>query len=191
MWWTELRGIIAVGLVAAAIVIAWNVIENRDYDTETTVPAATSTSTTTTEATTTTLSQDDANALICLRAQQYANEAAALGPDPGPGPVAQLALPFWRDVAELATGSGATEIVPVVAFYEDYLATAGPFDFDPARVIVEGDKEKFEFLMTRPTNGLDEWRSLIGFACQIEVPDKPSMTQRAYDDLEERLLDDD
>ena len=190
MWGTELRGLLAVALVVAAIAVAWTRIENRST-TEVTASTTTSTTTTTTTLpTTTTMSVDEANALICARAEAFLAEVELLESD-GPGPLAELALPFWTDIATLATGPAATEIVPVVTFYEDYIETAQPFGYDSAKIIVEGDKEKFEFLVTRPTNGLDDWRGLIAFGCGLEIPDKPRMSARAFNDLEDRLLDDD
>ena len=190
MRWTELRGIVAIGLVIAAIAFAWTRIENRTVEQDTATTTTTSTTTTTTEPPSTTLSQDDANLLICERSRSFADEAAELPGDGGPGPLAVLALGFWRDVLELSAGGARAEIVAVVNYYEDYIETAAPFDYDTARIIVEGDKEKLQQLITRPAPGFEGSRSLIGFGCGVVIPDQPRMDADDFEDLEDRLLDD-
>ncbi|MEM7141254.1 MAG: hypothetical protein AAF548_09500 [Actinomycetota bacterium] len=189
MWWTELRGALAVALVIGGIAFAWTRIESRpvkDID----LTATTTTTTTTTLPPTTTLDLDARNAAICDLARDLEAQVATL-PDPGPGPVARLALEFWREVEPLSDPGVAAEVSAVVTYYEDYLETAAPFDFDTSKIIVEGDKEKLQQLLTRPAPGLDESRTLVAFFCGVSVPDKPSMSATAFDDLEDRLLDPD
>ena len=60
----------------------------------------------------------------------------------------------------------------------------------PARVIVEGDKEKYQQLITRPAPGFEGSRGLIAFGCGVEVPEQPRMDPDDFEDLEDRLLDD-
>ena len=191
MRWTEIRGILAVALVIGAIVLAWTRIESHATVDETTAGTTTSTPTTTTVATTTTVDQSIANLLICQRALEFVNEVAAVPGEAGPGPVAVLAFEFWQDVLGLADGGGRAEVIAVVNYYEDYIETAGPFDYDTARIIVEGDKEKLQQLITRPAPGLDGSRALIAFGCGVDVPNQPSMDADDFEDLEDRLLDDD
>ena len=179
---------IAVGIVIAAIVFAWTRIESRETAVDTGATTTTTTTTTTTVPPTTTLSAEEAALAICERAQTFVDDTAALPADAGPGPTAQLALTFWTDVLDLASVQIRTEVVAVVNYYERYLATAEPFGFDTADIILEGDKEGLEQLLTRPAPGLDTSRNLISFGCGIEVPDKPEMSARAWDDLERRLL---
>ena len=107
------------------------------------------------------------------------------------GGIAVLALGFWQDVLPLAEGGARAEIVAVANYYEDYIETAGPFDYDTSRIIVEGDKEKLQQLITRPAPGFEGSRGLIGFGCGVEVPDQPRMDADDFEDLEDRLLDDD
>lgn len=190
MWWTELRGALVVALVAGTIALAWITIENRPID-EPTAPASTTTTTSSTLPPTTTVDQDARNARICDQAHLFVDAVALLPGDAGPGPVAELAVEFWREVERLADGGVRAEVSAVVNYYEDYLETAAPFDFDVARIIVEGDKEKIQQLLTRPAPGLDDSRRLIGFGCGVEVPDQPTMRASDFEDLEDRLLDPD
>lgn len=188
--WSELRGVIAVALVIIAIAFAWNRIERHGTDEVEGPTRTTSTTTSTTIAPTTTLTQDEKNAMICVRANALAEELVVLGPEAGEGDLAEASLAFWRDVLDLAGGGPRAEIVAVVSYYEDYIETAGPFDYDPARVIVEGDKEKYQQLITRPAPGFDGSRGLIAFGCGVEVPEQPRMDPDDFEDLEDRLLDD-
>jgi len=189
--WTELRGIVAVALAIAGIAFAWSRIESHTGDVESTPVTTTTTTTTSTLPPTTTLSQDDNNLLICERARSLVDEVAEIAPGSGPGPVAVLALGFWREVADLASGGARAEIVAVVGYYEAYIETAGPFDYNTSRIIVEGDKERLQQLITRPAPGFEGSQSLIGFGCGVEVPDQPRMNADDFEELEDRLLDDD
>jgi len=189
--WTELRGIAAVALVVAAIVFAWSAIESRGTNDDATTVSTTSTTTSTTVAPTTTRSQDEKNLLICDRARSFVDEVAEVPDDAGPGPVAVLALSFWGDALALMTGGARAEVVAVVNYYEDYIETAGPFDYNTSRIIVEGDKEKLQQLITRPAPGFEGSQAFIAFGCGVEVPDPPRMNSKAFEDLEDRLLDND
>lgn len=188
MRWAELRGILALALAIAAIAFAWSRIENRTPDDTGAVVTSTTSTTTTTVATTTTFSQDANNLLICERARSFVDEVAEIPTGDGPGPVAVLALGFWKDVLDLADTGARAEIVAVVNYYESYIATAGPFDYDTTRIILEGDKERLQQLITRPAPGFAGSRALIGF-CGVDVPDQPRMNAQAFEDLEDRLLD--
>ena len=191
MRWTELRGIVAVALVIAGIAFAWSRIESHTGDTETTSTTTTTTTTSTTVPPSTTLNQNDANLLICERARSFIDEAAEVPADAGPGPVAELAFSFWQDVLPLSDGGARAEIIAVVNYYEDYIETAGPFGYETAKIIVDGDKEKLQQLITRPAPGFEGSQALIGFGCGVLVPDPPRMGAKAFEDLEDRLLDDD
>lgn len=190
MWWTELRGLLAVALVLGGIAFAWTRIENRPVKVID-LASTTTTTTTTTEPPPTTVDQDARNAAICDHARALAEDLAALPGDAGPGPVARLALDFWRRVEALSVGGARAEVTAVVRYYEDYLETAAPFDFSTTKIILEGDKEKLQQLLTRPAPGLDESRQLIGLFCGVDPPNKPSMGATDFDDLEDRLLDPD
>jgi len=180
---------VAVALAIAGIAFAWSRIESHTSETDTTAVTTTTTTTTTTVPPTTTLSQDDANLLICERARSLADELAELDDSAGPGPLAELALGFWRDVLELASGGARAEIVAVVGYYESYIKTAGPFDYNTTRIILEGDKERLQQLITRPAPGFEGSKGLIGFGCGVEVPAQPRMNADAFEELEDRLLD--
>lgn len=188
MWGAEIRGLIAVGLVMAAIVFAWTRIENRETAIDPSATTTTTTTTTTTLPPTTTLSPQEAATAICDRSQAFVDEVAALADDTGPGPVAHLALDYWSDVLDLAAAEIRTEVVAVVNYYERYLQTAEPFDFNTTKVILEGDKEGLQQLLTRPAPGLETSRALVAFGCGIDVPDQPRMSARSFEDLEDRLL---
>ncbi len=181
----ELRGLVAFMLVVGGISFAWTQIENRP-DSTPVVLVTTTTTTTTTPATTTT--PDQAARAICDRSTQFAVVDLAVPADAGPGPTAQLALAYWSDVLDMSTSVLHTEVIAVVAYYNDYVDLAKPFGFDAAKIIVDGDKERFQQLVTRPAPGLQSARDIITVSCGVSVPDQPSMSARAFTDLENRLL---
>ena len=188
MWGTEVRGVLAIAAVIVAIAVIWARIENRTTDLDTAVTTTTTTTTTTSVPATTTTSRAQAELAVCERSQTFVDAVDALSDEAGDGELAGLALEFWRDVLEVAPPEIATEIVAVVHYYEDYLETGTPFDFDTPRIILEGDKEKLELLLTRPAPGLEAARGVIALSCGIDVPDKPTMSSRSFTDLERRLL---
>ncbi|MEM9464401.1 MAG: hypothetical protein AAGA90_03465 [Actinomycetota bacterium] len=186
----ELRGIVAVGVIVFVIVSTWRWIEERPIDDTATAATTTTTTTTTTVRATTTTTPEQAAQLTCQRTEQFLAEAALIPTDAGPGPLARLALSYWSDLEVFAIEESKIEIVAVVAYYQSYLDTAEPFGFDTVQIILEGDKEKFEQLVTRPAPGLEASEAMVAFLCGAELPDQPSISARSFDDLEDRLLDD-
>ena len=184
----QLRGILAFALVAVSIAYAWTTIENR-VSQEAEAVTTTTTTTTTTVALTTTTTAEQAVVAICRRSELFAAQSDLIPPDLGPGPLANLALLFWHDIRDVATPDVLTEVVAIIDYYDDYLATAAPFDFDTVMIILEGDKEKFEQLVTRPAPGLATMQDFVRFLCEVELPGQPSISARSFDDLEDRLLD--
>ena len=126
----QLRGVLAFALVAASIAYAWTTIENRATEEAGAAVTTTSTSTTTTVVLTTTTTAEQATIAICERSELFAAQSQIIPPDLGPGPLANLSLLFWRDIREVATPDAITEVVAIIDYYEDYLATAEPFEFD-------------------------------------------------------------
>ena len=102
-----------------------------------------------------------------------------------------MATEFWASVLPDLPADVRTETVAVVEYYQSYMEVAEPFDHDPVRIIIEGDKERYEQLLTRPAPGLENSRSFLLFTCGVDVPDKPSMSAGGFAALEERLLDPD
>ncbi|MEQ8840977.1 MAG: hypothetical protein RIB98_08350 [Acidimicrobiales bacterium] len=190
MRWIDFRGIIVVAVALGAIAFAWNRIENHSGRDDAAGSASTTSTTTTTVPPTTTLSQEAANELICERARTLADNVAEIPDLAGTGPVAVLAYAFWEDIYPLTSVGARAEIDGVINYYADYLETAGPYDYDFARIIVEGDKEKLEQLVTRPAPGFEGARALIGFGCGVGMPEQPLMDAEDFADLEDRLLDD-
>ena len=187
---TELRGVVAIGAIVLAIVGAWQWIEDRPIDETAATAATTTTSTTTTTVrVTTTTTPAEAAERTCERTDQFLAEAALIPTDAGPGPLARLALSYWSDLEVIAVADARIEITAVVGYYQSYLDTAEPFAFDTVDIILEGDKEKFQQLVTRPAPGLEASRNMVLFLCQIEVPNQPSISPRSFEDLEDRLLD--
>ncbi len=190
MRWAQVRGLLAFAAVVFAITYAWTTIENREADvagpvgTTTTAPPIS-----TTAHPTTTTTPRQALLQMCERSSLFVEESALIPDDDGPGSLARLALEFWTDIGEVATSEVAIEVVAIIDYYEDYLETAEPFDFDTVKIILEGDKEKFEQLVTRPAPGLAQVRDLLEFLCGVEVPDQPRISAKGFDDLEDRLLD--
>ena len=187
MRWSELRGVLAVVAVVVAIVVSWRTIEARPI----TTGAVDSPSTTTTvpDASTSTTSPAISPAATCARAAQFVAESALVPRDAGPGPLAGLALSFWRDLSQTAPLDLRQELPAVVDYYTAYLETAGPFDFDTTDIILEGDKERLQQLITRPAPGLGPARESVVALCGFEVPDQPWMGAEAFEELEDRLLD--
>ncbi len=190
MSWGALRGFMAFALVAAAIAVSWHKIEARPVD-STADAAATSTTTTTTTTTPVTTTTDPAIAVAatCERTATFVAEASLIPAGSNPGPLARLALSYWSDLAEVAVAESVIEIEAVVTYYQSYLDTAEPFNFDTVKIILEGDKEKFQQLVTRPAAGLESSRNMVEFLCDVVVPNQPSISARGFDDLEDRLLD--
>ena len=189
MIWAELRGTIAVAIILGTIAVTWTLIESREVEVRDPSIMTISTTTTSRQATTT-IDQDARNTRICELARNLDSETNLVLDQP-PGTVARVMLDFWRAVEPLAGSGARAEIGAVVSYYEDYLETAGPFDFNTGRIILEGDKEKLQQLLTRPAPGLEESRALVGFGCGVDLPQKPSMSLTSFDELEDRLLDPD
>ena len=189
MRWAELRGVLAFVSILAAIVFSWRYIESRPVDATTTVSTTTTVNTSTTLAATTGTTPAQAIEATCVRAAEFNAEVALIPNNSGPGSLARLALSFWSDLELIAPEGAATELGAVVTYYQSYLDTAAPFDFETAKIILEGDKEKFEQLVTRPAPGLQTSRDLIAMLCQIELPNQPSISSESFGDLEDKLLD--
>ena len=187
----EIRGFLAFAAVVAAIAYVWVQLDDESDTKTLEVAPETSTTTTTILNTTTTTTPEQALAIVCEQAREFAGVAAEIPEEEGPGPVARLAAEFWSAVLPDLPVEVRTETVAVVEYYENYLEVAEPFDHDPVRIIIEGDKERYEQLLTRPAPGLENARGFLLFVCEAEVPDKPSMSAGGFRRLEERLLDPD
>jgi hypothetical protein len=196
----EIRGLLAFGAVVVAIAMLWVRLDSHE------VPkavgfGATTTTTLIAISSTTTITPEEAIEKVCdaadslvaavatLEAEQQAAEEVEEEVDVG-API-RLTAEFWTDAQQDLPGEIRTEAAAVVDYYQAYLDVAEPFDHDPARIIAEGDKERYEQLLTRPVPGLDTSREFVTSACGVEVPDKPSMSEGSFEDLEERLLDSD
>ncbi len=182
----EIRGFVAFAAVIVVIIIAWTQIENRESASETTT---TTTTTTTTEApvVTTTTTAEQARAAICERTDQLLLSIFLQGGG-NEHTTTRLTLDYWTDMLDLVGPDVRIELIAVVDYYEDYLATGGPFDFDTETIIADGDKERWEQLITRPASGLADARDLVGFLCGIEVPEQRRMDDDDFEDLEDAIL---
>ena len=187
MRWAEFRGFVAFCAVAAAIAIAWVRIDSHGDDTETEVTATITTTTTTTLPATTTTTAEQAVEALCTRTDELMLEIFLTGGD-DEATTSRLLLEYWTDVIPLVTDDVRVETLAVVDYYGDYLATGEPFDFDTSEIILEGDKERWEQLITRPASGLEESRTLVQFLCGVELPEQYRMSSSRFDSLEERLL---
>ena len=186
----ELRGVVAFAAIIVVIVATWRWIEDRPVDDATaTVTTTTTSSTTTTMRATTTTSPEQAAIRTCERTDTFLAEAELIPTDANDGPLARLALSYWSDLEQIAVEDAKIEITAVVGYYQSYLDTAEPFEFDAAQIILNGDKEKFEQLVTRPAPGLEASEAMVAFFCGVELPGQPSISARSFDDLEDRLLD--
>ena len=186
----EIRGFLAFAAVVAAIAYLW--VQLDDTPDAKAVAVASSTTTTTVAAiSTTSTTPEQAIGVVCDRAAGFEADVATIDEDDGDGPVARLAAAFWAAVLPDLPVDVRAEAVAVVDYYESYLEVAEPFDYDLVRIIIEGDKERYEQLLTRPAPGLENSRGFLLFVCGVETPDKPSMSVRAFRRLEERLLDPD
>jgi hypothetical protein len=186
----EIRGFLAFAAVVAAIAYLWVQLDDAP-DAKAVVVASTATTTTAAATSTSSTTPEQAIRVVCDRAARLAADLATIDEDDGDGPVARLAAEFWTAVLPDLPVEARTEAVAVVGFYDSYLEVADPFDHDPVRIIIEGDKERYEQLLTRPAPGLENSRGFILFTCGVETPEKPSMSGGAFRSLEERLLDPD
>lgn len=190
----EIRGLLAFGAVVLAIALLWVRIDSHE------IPKAVGFGTTTTTtsiaiaSTTSTTTPEQAIETVCDAADALQADIAALekdeqtGEDVDVGAAIRLTASFWTDVLPDLPSEVRTEAVAVVDYYQGYLEVAEPFDHDPVQIIVEGDKERYEQLLTRPVPGLDTSREFVASTCGVEVPDKPSMSAGRFSDLEDRLL---
>ncbi len=188
MRWAELRGFVAFAAVVGAIVLAWTAIESREV---TSVTATTTTTSTlaTTVAPTTTLSPTEAADSLCRETATLSAEIGLLPSDVGPGPVAHIALDYYTRIRDLVPPDIAPEMVAVIGFYEDFIATGEALDYDLVKIIIEGDKEKYQQLVTRPAPGLERVRGVVTETCGVDVPEQYRVSSGGFDDLEDRLLD--
>jgi hypothetical protein len=180
--------LVAFAAVVSAIVFAWTAIEDREV---TSVAATTTTTsiTTTTVVPTTTLSLAQAAESLCRETATLSGEIGLLPSDIGPGPVAHLALDYYTRIKQLVPPEVAPEMVAVIGFYEDFIATGEALDYDVVKIIIEGDKEKYQQLVTRPAPGLESVRGVVAETCGVDVPEQYRISSGGFDDLEDRLLD--
>lgn len=182
----EIRGFIAFAAVIVAIVVAWNQIENRESASET-APSTTTTTTTVVPVVTTTTTAEAASQAICDRSEQLLLSIFLQGGG-NEDTTTRLTLEYWTDMLDLVGPDMRIEVIAVVDYYQDYLATGAPFDFDTETIIADGDKERWEQLITRPARGLADARALVGFLCGVEVPDQNRMDDDDFADIEDAVL---
>jgi hypothetical protein len=187
----EIRGFLAFAAAVAAIAYLWVQLDDAPNAKAVVVHSSSTTTTLNAVSTTSTTTPEQAIGVVCDRAAEFEAAFATIDEDDGDGPVARLAAEFWATVLPDLPVEVRTETVAVVDYYESYLEVAEPFDHDPVRIIIEGDKERYEQLITRPAPGLETSRGFLLFVCGVEVPDKPWMSVGGFRDLEERLLDPD
>lgn len=174
--------------MVGAIVLAWTAIEGREV-TSVAAPTTTISSTTTTVVPTTTLSPGQAAEALCRETATLSAEIGLLPSDVGPGPVAHIALDYYTRIRQLVPAEIAPEMVAVIGFYEDFIATGEGLDYDLVKIIIEGDKEKYQQLVTRPAPGLESVRAVVAETCEFDVPGQYRVSSVGFDDLEDRLLD--
>ncbi len=187
----EIRGVLVVAAIVVAIVVAWTRIENREAPDETVVAVTTTATSATTLPLTTTTTVEQAGQAICERSEGLMGEIFLEDLQGGDEEAAtRLALAYWTDMLDLVTPEIRLEVVAVVDYYRRYLEVGAPLDFDTERIIVDGDKERWQQLITRPARGLRAARSLVAFLCGVELPDQFRMDADDFDELEDELLDD-
>jgi len=186
--WAELRGLVAFAAVAGAIVFAWTTIEGREVTSANITTTSTSTATTTVVVTSTITPAYAAEAL-CAQTAALSAEIGFLPSDVGPGPIAHIALGYYTRIRRLVPPTIAAETAAVIDFYEDFIATGEALDFNTAKIILEGDKEKYQQLVTRPAPGLESVRAVVVETCGVDVPAQYRISAVGFDELEDRLLD--
>lgn len=187
----EIRGFLAFAAVVAAIAYAWVQLDREPTTKALASAPVTSTTLPALAAPTTTKPPEVAAGIVCDVARTFVSDVAAVPDDAGPGPVAELAAEFWATILPDLPDEIRTEAVAVSEYYNAFVSVAQPFEYDPVRVIIEGDKERYEQLLTRPAPGLESAGGYLLFECGVEHPPKPSMSASGFRDLEERLLDPD
>jgi len=185
----QIRGFIALAAVVAAIAWFWEWSENRQSDpAAVTLTTTTTTTTTSTVAPPTTTTPEQARQAMCRRSQRFADEAAVIPEDHGPGTLADLAIDYYADLRQIVATEIDAEIVSVIAHYRDFITTGEPYGYSVTDIILRGDKEKYEQLVTRPFPGLQAVRDHIVEQCSVETPDQYRVGARWFNDLEDRLL---
>jgi len=185
----EIRGFIAFIAVIGAIVFAWNRIAAVDTTTDAASETTSSTSSTTTTTTLvgpTTTTQEQAVAAICARTEDL---QLAIFVDSGGSEVVinQLLAQYWADVFDVASPDVRVELAAVVNFYERYVEVGEPFGYDTEAIIEDGDKERWEQLVTRPPAALEENRALVAFLCGAELPEPIELTESEFERIEARV----
>ncbi|MBT5138743.1 MAG: hypothetical protein HOH36_09585 [Acidimicrobiaceae bacterium] len=188
MRWAELRGLVALVAVAGAIVFAWTAIEEREVTSGAATTSTTSTTTTTVVVTSTITPAHAADAL-CAQTAALSAEIGLLPSDVGPGPIAHIALDYYTRIKRLVPPEIVPETAAVIGFYENFIATGEPFDYNTVKIILEGDKEKYQQLVTRPAPGLESVRTVVVETCGVEIPAQYRISSLGFDDLEDELLD--
>ncbi len=179
----EIRGFVAVLLVAAAIV---TLVVRLDYDDD--PDAASGPTTTVPEATTTAVPtvEDTADAL-CALVLDLRDVLFDRLTNPALQPTEDLLAIFYAEAAALPLGSASAEYAAASDFYRRYVEAAGPYAFDPERIVVEAPEDVYlswRSLVTGEALGVEAANAQVGFACGVAMPAPPIFDLDALEDLE-------
>lgn len=176
----ERRGELAFALVALLIVVLWVALDQPAAE-----QAETSTAPTTTVTSTTTSTVPvDADEVICDLSGDYVEAASEIPSDDTYGPLSELSLAYWQELLPLVDATLRIEIVAVVDHYDELIEVAKPLDYDSLTIISDGNRERFEQLITRPANGLEIAEAFVAELCEVELPEQPVLTSSEFRSLE-------
>ncbi len=188
MWGERIRGIIAVGVVCAAIGIAFVTIDaGGDEDTTT---ASTSTTVAPTTSTTTTVPDEtaDFDRLCELTTELYTTLVEGSVFDIGHE--TRALETFYTGAATLNLDFLTPEYQAAARHYQQYNAVGGPFGYDTERILSESDDaDRWVSLVTRPAVGVDESRAHVLFICGVDLPEAPSVDEEDIEEILEDIAD--
>lgn len=160
------------GLVALAVAVAIGVLlvvlqpgpkRSRASSEDTVVATSSSTST---------LSPA---AQVCNLAKRFVHDSAGLEPHD----VARIAEVFYLDAVKLVDGSARAEFDATARYYVEFNAIGAENDYDVYRIAAAGKGDRWAQLLYRPPLGIESARSVVQFACQVELPPPPTLTTLA------------
>ncbi len=170
MWRAEVRGLLVVIVVGVAIVVLVMKLDTYGEDESSAAPSSTTEAPTTT--TTTPLPVEPVDAL-CARVDELEAEIVDRIFNPVLTPIEEVLFQFFNDVSALDLGAVGAEYRAAAAFYERYNALAGPYGFDPERVVVEAPDDiylQWRSLVTGDALGIEATSASLGFLCGVSMP---------------------
>jgi len=114
-------------------------------------------------------------AQLCNLAKRFVHDAEGLEPHD----VARIAEVFYLDAVALVDGSAHAEFDATARYYVEFNAIGAENDYDVYRIAAAGKGDRWAQLLYRPPLGIETARSVVRFACQVDLPPPPTLTTLA------------